>query len=283
MKYKILAVIFLAMLVAVLGSIHWRSTHRPAPKKPASAKRPPKQAPFAPAVTKKAALPKVSKVSARPRVAIVMDDLGYNANDLDELFGIGQQITLSILPDLAYSQQTADMAQAEGLEVIMHLPLEPKDSGVKLEPGTIFTAMDKATVDSLLSEEIASVPGIKGVSNHMGSKATEDKALMTAVMRYLKTRGLYFFDSLTSQKSVCREVAAAIGVRYARRDIFLDIPNDQAYIEKQMLALRKLAFARGSAIAVCHYRKNTISVLARMMPRFAEEGIVFVRLSEMVR
>lgn len=270
----------LSLLVAAMWVSHWRTARAPAPK-PASVKRPSRPAQAAPAV-KRAALPEVAKRHARPRVAIVMDDLGYGTSDLDAIFDIGQPVTFSILPGLAYSRQTASSCKKMGYETMLHLPLEPKDRTVKKEPGTLGPGMDKGTVMSMLAEQADGLPGISGVSNHMGSLATEDMALMSVIMGFLKTRKLYYFDSLTSEKSVCREAAAKAGVRYARRDIFLDIPNDSAYIEKQMMALRKLAFARGRAIAVCHYRKNTVAALARMMPLFADDGIVFVRLSEMV-
>ena len=70
---------------------------------------------------------------------------------------------------------------------------------------------------------------------------------------------------------------------YAKRDVFLDNTNSEDYIDKQMLALRRFAFRKGSAIAICHDRKTTIAVLNRMMPELAADGIVFTRLSEMVK
>ena len=136
---------------------------------------------------------------------------------------------------------------------------------------------------SLLEKDIKSVPGLKGVSNHQGSKATQDKHAMAVILADLKKRGLYFFDSLVTDKSICRQAAAEAQVLYAKRDIFLDNENSPEYIEKQMLSLRRAAFKYGSVIAVCHDRKNTITVLNKMMTPLAEEGIQFVYLSEMVK
>jgi hypothetical protein len=102
-------------------------------------------------------------------------------------------------------------------------------------------------------------------------------------MSDLKKRDLYFFDSLVTDKSVCRDVAKKFNVRYAKRDVFLDDKISQDYIEKQVLSLRRIAFRRGSAIAVGHDRKNTLAVLKRMMPELSAEGIEFVTLSDMVK
>lgn len=232
---------------------------------------------------KKAALPAITKKFKNPKVAIVMDDFGYNKNDLDTFFNIKRPVTLSILPGLKYSRQIANLATSRGYETILHLPLESYRKDVKEEVDTIKSGMPEKELLSRLSKDIASVPGLKGVSNHMGSKSTEDKQLVAAIFKYLKKNNLYFFDSLTARKSVCREVAASTGLRYARRDIFLDIPNNTRYIEKQLLELRRLAFKRGKVIAVCHDRKNTIETLAKAMPEMADEGIAFVYLSEMVK
>ena len=220
---------------------------------------------------------------SNPRVVIVMDDFGYNINTLDQIFNIKKAVTFSILPNLPYSKRVAQLASSKGYEVILHLPLESKDKAAPTEAGTIKTDMTESEILSLLEKDIASVPGLRGVSNHQGSKATEDKRSMSIILSDLKKKKLYFFDSLVTDKSVCREVAAAQGVPCAKRDIFLDDENSPEYIEKQVLSLRKTAFKSGTAIAVCHDRKNTIAVLNKMIPELASEGIDFVYLSEMVR
>ena len=230
-----------------------------------------------------AALPIISKKFKRPKVAVVMDDFGYNASDMDDFFAAGYPITLSILPNQKYSARIAEQAHSRGYEVILHLPLEASKDDVKEEPGTIRTSMSDSEITAILNDELASTPHIDGVSNHMGSKATEDRRVMSTVAGVLKKKKMYFFDSLTSRKSVAREASIDAGIRYGRRDIFLDIPNDPSYIEKQLLALRKMAFVKGSAIAVCQDRHNTIFVLKKMMPLLADDGIDFVFLSELVK
>lgn len=228
-------------------------------------------------------LPAISKKFANPKVAIVLDDFGNNKNNLGVLFSMHQPVTLSILPDLKYSTEIARASRSRGYEVILHLPLEPHNANIKEEDDTIKSGMSEAQIYARLKKEIAGIPGLTGVSNHMGSKATEDKALMTTILKYLKAHSLYFSDSMTSQKSVCREVAREIGIPYARRDVFLDNSEEIPSIEKQMLVLRRLAFRKGRAMAIGHDKKNTVAVLARMMPEMAKEGIEFVYLSEMVK
>lgn len=229
------------------------------------------------------AAPVVEKIYARPKVAIVVDDFGYSKNNLDAFLGLKQPITLSILPEQRYTREVARLAKAHGFEIILHLPLEPDRDDVREEVDTIKTDMSEKETLLILKKEIELVPGIAGVSNHMGSKATENRATMTSIIRYLKSEDLYYFDSLTSGRSVCADVARSLGARYAKRDIFLDNSNNTAAIEKQLADLETMAFKRGEAIAICHDRKNTAAVLARELPRMDKEGIEFVRLSELVK
>lgn len=286
--------ILAAIAALLIGFIYWREHAELRVKKaPARASRTktaaarPQQArkrPVPPAPVPAAA--PIAAPSAKKRkgpvVAIVIDDFGYNMNNVDEFLAIGEPITLSVLPGERYTAEVAREARARGYEVILHLPLESWRNDVKEEALTIRSGMSGAEIESRLKKETSELAPLGGVSNHMGSKATEDRKVMENVLRYLKKNELYFFDSLTSPRSVCREVAREVGVRYARRDRFLDNDSDQAAIEKKLREVGKLAVARGRAIAIGHDRKNTVAVLARMMPEMAREGIRFVYLSELV-
>ncbi|MDD5495511.1 MAG: divergent polysaccharide deacetylase family protein [Candidatus Omnitrophica bacterium] len=285
MRPKTLIVIILSLLILAMSLFYLSNLRRRVSelerryvsleeeKKPSPRKKVP--------VLPVAAAPVITKRYSSPKVAIVMDDFGYNMNNLDTFFDIKEPVTLSILPNQPYSQRIAELAAARGYEVILHLPMEPHKKDGTEERGTINSAMSEEGVRAILVADMKSVPGLKGVSNHMGSKATEEMGLMSVIMKELKPRDLYFFDSLTSTRSVCRQAAAAAGVKYARRDIFLDNDNNINAIKREMMKLRKLAFKNGAVIAICHDRPNTIKALAETMPQFASEGITFVRLSEM--
>jgi len=279
MKIKIILIAVTVLLIASVVFIFWRGSHAPKRKV---------------VVVKKAHLPTkeparkrrfiaIQKRYTNPRAAIVIDDFGYNMNNIESLFAIKKAVTFSVLPNLPYSKRIAKLASSKGYEVILHLPLESIDSAAPAEKGTIETGMSEKDMLALLDKDISAIPGLRGVSNHQGSKFTEDKRSMAIILSGLRKAGLYFFDSLVTDRSVCRQTAAEAGVPYAKRDIFLDNENSPEYIEKQLLSLRRMAFKYGSVIAVCHDRKNTIAVLSKMMPELAEEGIRFVYLSEMVK
>ena len=63
--------------------------------------------------------------AARAEIAIVIDDWGYNLNNLRILNSVKLPLTVSILPNLSYSKTIAEVAHAHGFRVILHLPMEP--------------------------------------------------------------------------------------------------------------------------------------------------------------
>ncbi|NQT00073.1 MAG: divergent polysaccharide deacetylase family protein, partial [Candidatus Omnitrophica bacterium] len=94
--------------------------------------------------------PKGIEVEERPKakVAVVIDDWGYNLQCMDLLKEIKVPVTISVLPALPYSAQIAKTAHQLGQEVILHLPLEPEMAGRKigLEQHTITTQMSEEEV-----------------------------------------------------------------------------------------------------------------------------------------
>src|SRR4030042_1073236 len=66
---------------------------------------------------------KIPKVSAaiKGKIAIVIDDWGYNLHNLETLKTIRFPITASILPNLSYSKFLARELYRHNIEIILHL------------------------------------------------------------------------------------------------------------------------------------------------------------------
>jgi hypothetical protein len=223
------------------------------------------------------------------QVAFVLDDWGYNINNIDALFKIDRPITLAVLPHLRYSKEISNRAIKSGREydIILHLPLESK-SGKAPERDTIRRNMEKNRVLSILKADIESIPGAIGVSNHQGSRATENKEIMKIILGELKKRNLFFLDSRTTPVSVCGSISEKIGLKYAQRSVFLDLSQEKeekqyrAYIKKQIRELINIAKVRGSAIAIGHDKKLTLEVIKDSIPDIEKENIKIVPLKKLV-
>ena len=222
-----------------------------------------------------------------PRIAVVLDDWGYNTRNLPALTRLHRRVTVAVLPRLPYSSTVARQARAAGCEVILHLPMESHrrdtNPGFRMEAKTILTSMPDREVADNVAEALASVPGCRGASNHQGSKGTEDARVMREVLRQLQARRLYFLDSLSTPRSVARTVARAVGVPYARRQRFLDNENRVPYIEAQVRRLVDDARAHGAAIGIGHDRPVTLAVLERLLPQLEAQGVRCVYVSDLVK
>jgi hypothetical protein len=227
-------------------------------------------------------IPPQAVVPLKGKIAIVIDDFGYNTNNLARLKTIKQPLTVSVLPNLNYSKVVAENLHALGFEVILHLPLEPREK-YRLEKDTILTSMDEETTRAIINRALDSIRFARGVSNHMGSRVTEDEKTMNIIFSELKKRRLYFLDSLVSGRSVCKSLAKRIGLFFARRDTFLDNEQESNYIKQQLYKLKARAENLGQAIGIGHDRKLTIEVLKEVIPELEKEGFRFVFVSDLVR
>jgi len=218
----------------------------------------------------------------KAKIAIVIDDWGYHLTNMEITSQIKYPLTMSVLPNVAYSREAAEELHRMGFEIILHLPMEPREK-YQLEKNTIMTSMTEAAIKKILDKDLSGIPYVKGVSNHMGSMATADTKTMQAVFKELKKRQLYFFDSFVHPKSICLDLAEKSGLRFARRDVFLDNKEEYAYIAEQVYKLKMRAKLKGWAIGVGHDRSMTMAILKELMPQLEKEGYKFVFLSELVK
>ncbi|MEK6727278.1 MAG: divergent polysaccharide deacetylase family protein [Candidatus Omnitrophota bacterium] len=226
--------------------------------------------------------PPVQIPKVKWKIAIVIDDWGYTLKNMPIMDNIKYPLTAAVLPNLPYSSRVAKELYERGFEVILHLPMEPKEK-YALEKNTILISMGEETIKKIIAEALSSVSYAKGVSNHQGSRATEDPRIMEVVFRELKKRRLYYLDSFVSRNSACTDLAHKMHLPIAKRDIFLDNFEDPVYIKLQMKKLKNKARMHGEAIGIGHDRKNTLKVISEVMPQLEKEGYRFVFLSELER
>lgn len=229
---------------------------------------------------------KVAPETARPitvkgKIAIVIDDWGYNLNNIGLLEQIKQPLTLSILPNLPFSRRIAQEAKNMGFEVILHLPMEPAER-YRMEKNTITATMREQEILNILRHDLSGIAVARGVSNHMGSRATRDSRVMAIVFGELKKQGLFFLDSFVSGSSVSSELAQKMHVAFARRDVFLDNEKDPEYILSQISKLKLLARRHGQAIGIAHDRAASMRVLKDALPSLAKEGYQLVFVSDLL-
>ncbi len=218
-----------------------------------------------------------------PRLALIIDDGGYNTAKFKGMLGMGRAMTFAILPNTPHAREVALLAHREGAEVMLHLPMEPKEEEAHaLERETVRTGMSADGIRKILQDDLKQIPYVRGVNNHMGSKATEDPKVMHALMQALKREKLYFIDSHTSPHTRGPEMAQQAGVASARNDRFIDREKDIDSIKEAIRLAMKKAKKEGKAVAIGHPHPLTARAIKAMIPEIEREGIQLVFASEVV-
>lgn len=235
-----------------------------------------------PAPVPQSALPPVRpKRRHRGDIVLIIDDLGFEGQSIEQVMSLDPNLNCSILPNGGRASEFAEKLHARGFEVLCHLPMEPKG---RETPGrnAILTSMSDEEIARTTRENIEAVPHARGVNNHMGSRATTDRRVMSSVIRALPD-GLYFIDSRTTGASIAADVAREMNVRTATRNVFLDDVATERFVRKQLSVLASAAESRGVAIGIGHPYPVTMRVLAEELPELKARGFRLVRASSVVR
>lgn len=232
----------------------------------------------------------VVSLEKRPKIAIVIDDVGVHSalsRKADKV--LPPEVTFSFLPYGSATMELAKKARKEGREVMIHLPMEPMprldeppiDPGpnalyVDLEP----EEMRKRTRINLKNLKDMSV----GVNNHMGSRFTSNLDGMKVVLPLIEEAGLFFMDSVTTNKSAVEDAAKAVtpNMPLLKRDIFLDHYITEKALRDALQKLEQEAKATGRAIAIGHPHSRTLSVLQDWLPTLPFKGIDLVPITHML-
>jgi polysaccharide deacetylase 2 family uncharacterized protein YibQ len=216
-------------------------------------------------------------------VAVIIDDLGHSLQAARPFIEMSHPVALSLLPDRPFSGTLAEEGAASGKTLLLHQPMEPvgypdTDPG----PGAILLDQTTVQVRQLLEKNIASMPGVVGINNHMGSRATTDPEIMETVLEFVGDRDLFFIDSRTTADTIGFIMAREKGLKTAERDVFLDNDPDPAAIDARVRELLDLAQRRGWAIGIGHPSTQTAAALDRMALTARTRGIRWISLESLI-
>ena len=207
-----------------------------------------------------------------PKVAIIIDDIGYERRVAEKFLSLDAVLTFSVFPHAPFQQRIVRKAHAKGLEIMLHLPMEP-DGYPEVDPGpdALLTSMSPDELIDQLNKNLDAVPLIKGVNNHMGSKMTTESTRMYQIFSVLKKRGLFFVDSRTTPESICKPSARLLQIPFAERDVFLDHVQESDFIRRQIKELIRIAEIHGTAIGIAHPHLITYEIFRDELPELQKK------------
>ena len=219
----------------------------------------------------------------RPKIALIMDDLGNTYSPIKSIFNFGRPFTPSILPHRPFSRRILKEARSHGLEVMLHMPMEPRAYPEKKPgAGALLVSMTDDEVTRTVTAGLDDLPEIVGVNNHMGSRFMEDPEKIEQLMKVLASRGLFFVDSLTTPRSVGYRLAKRAGVPTLRRDIFLDVYQNETGIRKQFDKALRLSKRLGQVVVICHPYPVTLELLPELFDEAEFQGFQWVSVSDLL-
>ncbi len=222
------------------------------------------------------------KVKGRiPRIAIIIDDIGYDKKMAMEFSELHSNLTFSVLPFSPFGKNISEDLHSKGAEIMLHLPMEPVDHpNADPGPGAILSTMLPDDLLDQVKQNIKDIPFIVGVNNHMGSELTTHSDQMNQIFTILKKENLFFIDSRTSLNSQGQASARLLKLKFAHRDVFLDNHQEADYIAGQLRELVSLAKKHGSAVGIGHPYKATFLALSKELPKLKNK-VEIVRASEL--
>ncbi|HSB42417.1 MAG TPA: divergent polysaccharide deacetylase family protein [Methylomirabilota bacterium] len=219
-----------------------------------------------------------------PRIAVIVDDLGARRDVLDGLREIRRPLTVAVLPGLPLSATIARDAARSGMEVLLGLPMEPyRFPELDPGPGALLMSMGPGEIRRVVGGHLETVAPAVGVMNRMGSRLTEDRPRMRAVLEVLAARRLFLVDAYTSSQSVAFDEARDAGVRAARRQILVDPGRGEADERIRWDEVAGWAERRGEVVVVAHGHPRTVRVLKEYVPRWEARGLRLVPASQLAR
>jgi len=284
--WQALAGLIVVLLIAVVGLDQWQvrrgepslfgvdllrvatSRWAAAPAPPPPRPRPPMEAP----------------PPGPPRIAVIVDDLGGRRDVFEVLREIRRPLAVAVMPARPLSATLARDAARVGMEVLLDQPMEPyRYPELDPGPGVLLMSMPPAEIQQVVGTNLESVAPAVGVINRMGSRLTEDRARVRAMMEVLAARRLFLVDAYTSSQSVAFDEAREAGVRAARRQVLVDHAHGEAGDRDRWDEVAGWAERRGEVVVVAHGHPLTVRLLKEYVPRWEARGLRLVPVSQLAR
>ena len=219
-----------------------------------------------------------------PRVAIIIDDMGYHLGNGQRAIQLPGAVSFSFLPGAPRARALAELAHALGKDILLHLPLQAVNDETEAEPAEIRIDMGRDRLGRVFDQALDAVPHVVGVNSHRGSLLTRHPGHMQWLMEEIREReALFFIDSYTHHDSVALQIARENGIEALKRDVFLDPDPSPEAVAREFERMKTLAKKRGRVLAIGHPYPATLDLLERELPRLADEGFELVRVSELLR
>jgi polysaccharide deacetylase 2 family uncharacterized protein YibQ len=221
------------------------------------------------------------RADKRPRIAILLTGLGLSGAATEAAINdLAGGVTLGFNPYAPKLDEWIGYARAAGHEVLLSLAMEPVDYP-RVDPGphTLLISLDRQQNVERLQWVLSRVTGYVGVVSAAGSRFTTSQGDLLPILDEVKSRGLLFVDSRSTENSVAGSLAKSIGLPRAVSDLALDQQASRDAIDARLQQLEQMARQTGVAVGLGEVYPVTIERLAQWVPTLERKGIALAPIS----
>ena len=221
------------------------------------------------------------------RLALVIYGFGDAAAAADSFFALPAAFAVAVVPGTKAGGDLFEAAHRREREVVLQLPLEPVNyPQVNPGPGTLLVTMKPARIAGDVRKWLDQARPVSAVSNHMGSLATQDMTVMTAVFRELRNAHMPFVHMMPAAGAVCRSLAADMGIAYDEPDAVLDgepRASDTKALDRRWKEILTELQERGQMVVWVRATPTTYKWLPRVLDSKRLKEVDLVPLTALIR
>lgn len=222
--------------------------------------------------------------AGKPKIAVIVGGLGFNARATEAaIYELPADVTLSFVPYTQNLQSWIDKARAQGHETLIELPMEPFDPDANdTGPDTLLANAAPRDNVNRLEIVLGKATGYFGVTNYQGARFAASGPASAPVAQALKQRGLVFVGNALGPRTALGVEATRAGLPFTSADRIIDVQQDAAKIDDQLLTLEALALQNGSALGSGFAFPVTIDQIKDWAKNLSQRGYVLAPASAVI-
>jgi polysaccharide deacetylase 2 family uncharacterized protein YibQ len=221
----------------------------------------------------------------RPRVAIVMTDLGMSRVSSDAAIArLPANVTLAFDAESPVTAAWCGRARQDGHEVLLNVPMEPFDYP-RSDPGpnTLLTSLPNTDNLERFLWSLRQSTGYIGITSLSGSRFTTDPEKLRPILDAARKRGLMVFDARVAPHSAMSDMAHDMKLPVAVETERIDQDMSPEAIDTVLGDLEKNARLNGGSIGIASPTPIVLERLNVWLKNLPDHGVALAPVSAMVQ
>lgn len=230
------------------------------------------------------ARPAEKPAKGKPRVAILLTNVGMNRNASEQAQALPASISLSISPYAANASSWAKALRSVGHEIMLDWPMETASYPAE-DPG-LYALLGSDTpeqTEKKLSQTLAQAEGVIGLYAPANEKLSDHAEVLKPALQQLSARGQLVVYGHKDDKTPLTQALSTVPLPVLRADVVLDRERSAEAINAQLESLMAVAAQQGHALGVAQASPLMLKQLKEWIPTLAQKGMVLVPVSALAR